>query len=314
MFPTELVVNPPDYITIDSWEKLCVQIGRKNLSYRHTEHVLEFFRTLPATNNYFDLVSGHSDYCLCLQREHPVNNDLWAKAFMTNWQNYANYKDNYVGVYVACFQPAPSCDINDKFSLKTDRHTWQTFNEIDPAIKNWYTTNLNCEDPRAKLIPFGMNSDKLGLDYLSIIAMERCEKKGLLYVNFQPDTMQRQFLKNMYKDVSWVTFRQSANLPVSQYFKEMAEHKFILCPTGCGLDSYRIWESLYLGCIPIIEDSVFSRKLLEAGLPIVSKNLFDLNSESLNSVWNDFEADWLYSSMEFAKLSYWRDLLSREQD
>jgi hypothetical protein len=37
------------------------------------------------------------------------------------------------------------------------------------------------------------------------------------------------------------------------YVEELQRSKFILVPSGLGWDCYRIWESLYLGTIPIIE-------------------------------------------------------------
>lgn len=37
-----------------------------------------------------------------------------------------------------------------------------------------------------------------------------------------------------------------------EYFKELACHKYAICPRGNGLDTHRIWECLYLNVIPII--------------------------------------------------------------
>ena len=39
------------------------------------------------------------------------------------------------------------------------------------------------------------------------------------------------------------------------YFTQMRCSRFVLCPPGLGWDSYRLWESLSLGAIPIVEDS-----------------------------------------------------------
>mmetsp|Transcript_25477 Transcript_25477/g.53057 ORF Transcript_25477/g.53057 Transcript_25477/m.53057 type:complete len:698 (+) Transcript_25477:326-2419(+) len=37
------------------------------------------------------------------------------------------------------------------------------------------------------------------------------------------------------------------------YHNEISRSKFILCPSGIGWDTYRIWESIVLGAIPVIE-------------------------------------------------------------
>ena len=40
------------------------------------------------------------------------------------------------------------------------------------------------------------------------------------------------------------------------YINEVRSHKFVLCPRGNGIDTYRLWESLYLGAIPIVKDCI----------------------------------------------------------
>ena len=37
-----------------------------------------------------------------------------------------------------------------------------------------------------------------------------------------------------------------------QYFKELLDHVFVQCPSGFGIDSYRFYETLYLGRIPVV--------------------------------------------------------------
>lgn len=37
-----------------------------------------------------------------------------------------------------------------------------------------------------------------------------------------------------------------------EYFIELSNHKYAICPRGNGLDTHRIWECLYLNVIPIV--------------------------------------------------------------
>jgi len=37
-----------------------------------------------------------------------------------------------------------------------------------------------------------------------------------------------------------------------QYHLELSHSEFMICPRGCGADTYRMWDCLYLGCIPIV--------------------------------------------------------------
>lgn len=39
------------------------------------------------------------------------------------------------------------------------------------------------------------------------------------------------------------------------YYAEMLAARFVLCPSGFGWDTYRIWEALALGAVPIVERS-----------------------------------------------------------
>ena len=39
----------------------------------------------------------------------------------------------------------------------------------------------------------------------------------------------------------------------TDHYEEMAQSRFVLCPSGLGMDSYRIWEALIVGAIPIVE-------------------------------------------------------------
>jgi hypothetical protein len=43
------------------------------------------------------------------------------------------------------------------------------------------------------------------------------------------------------------------------YLEELRRHRFSLAPPGNGLDTHRAWESLYLGTLPLVQDSTVSR-------------------------------------------------------
>jgi hypothetical protein len=55
-----------------------------------------------------------------------------------------------------------------------------------------------------------------------------------------------------YENVDLVNLRQFGNQEFLNYYKKIAHSKFMICPRGCGLDTYRLWDCLYLGCIPIV--------------------------------------------------------------
>jgi len=87
------------------------------------------------------------------------------------------------------------------------------------------------------------------------------------------------------------------------YVSTVRLHQFIACPPGNGLDTHRVWESLYLGTIPIVYQSQAMRDFQELGLPIWIvanySDLADLTERDLVSIYNDlaprFDSKWLWA-------------------
>jgi hypothetical protein len=68
------------------------------------------------------------------------------------------------------------------------------------------------------------------------------------------------------------------------YLQSIRQHDFILCPRGNGRDTHRLWETLYLGSIPIVKFGEMPGQLLK-DFPVWIVNDW---SEALNP---DFRAD-----------------------
>ena len=49
----------------------------------------------------------------------------------------------------------------------------------------------------------------------------------------------------------------------------MAEHKFVVAPRGNGWDTHRLWEALYLGCVPIVESGPLDPLYSQLGRGVV---------------------------------------------
>jgi hypothetical protein len=37
------------------------------------------------------------------------------------------------------------------------------------------------------------------------------------------------------------------------FYQQISRSQFAICPRGCGIDTYRLWDCICLGCIPIVE-------------------------------------------------------------
>jgi hypothetical protein len=95
------------------------------------------------------------------------------------------------------------------------------------------------------------------------------------------------------------------------HYRLTAESKFVLAPSGLGFDSYRLWETLILGSIPIVESNTgFDRTY--SSLPVlVVRNYSDVNPGLLNKAYPCFvkhAADFHYQHLT---QRYWMELLRR---
>jgi hypothetical protein len=82
------------------------------------------------------------------------------------------------------------------------------------------------------------------------------------------------------------------------------EYKFVACPWGHGLDTYRTWEVLLLGSFPVVRSSTLDS--LYEGLPVVIvKSWTDVSDELLESKYREFVTS---DSMRMEKLffAWWR--------
>ena len=71
----------------------------------------------------------------------------------------------------------------------------------------------------------------------------------------------------------------------SDYLKTLISYKYAICPDGNGLDSHRIWESLYLGVTPICLRSIFTEKLAAAFPCVLVSDWSEVNVAELVAAW-----------------------------
>lgn len=97
----------------------------------------------------------------------------------------------------------------------------------------------------------------------------------------------------------------------TDHYRNLAESIFILSPSGLGFDTYRLWESLLLGSIPIVESNAgFDRTY--ANLPVlVVRNFSDVNPTLLREAYSCFEKRVMKYQYQHLTKSYWLNLVHR---
>lgn len=138
------------------------------------------------------------------------------------------------------------------------------------------------------------------------------EKDELVYANFSLNTHPiRPVLNEALKELDFVKREHMGGFldyPISrtEFYKTLSKSKFVVCPRGNGIDTFRLWDSLYLGAIPIVvREAVFHESLID--LPILFLDSYDdfkkLNREILEETYiRMLNREYNYEKL---KLSFW---------
>jgi hypothetical protein len=137
-----------------------------------------------------------------------------------------------------------------------------------PKLITWYAQNAEVSHSKLQAIPIGVANQQWGSEKIDQLlkAAQAVEKTGLVYANFSASTHpSRLEARNALNEIAGITIEQ--NVTFNQYAKQLASHKFCICPRGNGIDTHRFWEAQYLDCIPIILRQDWTEAY--SGLPVV---------------------------------------------
>lgn len=171
------------------------------------------------------------------------------------------------------------------------------------CISKWYALNVNYDHKDLIPIPIGLANDycPITLKYKDII--KKGSPKKLLYINHRNSTypQSRKWIYDYFETNDWCTV-DLPNLSLNEYKNQLDNHDFILCPRGNGIDTHRLWESLYHGIIPIVEEHTHYRvlenlpALVVPSFEIITQDFLEEKKEEfLNKKFN----------MEKLKINWW---------
>lgn len=170
--------------------------------------------------------------------------------------------------------------------------------QYENVIK-WYA--INPEIKEAKLIPliYGMGDARYPHGNVSIIQkiqMLNVGKSKSVCGNFrvQNNQAQRQACLE-YSKIQLINGGGLGTNSFESYLIDVKQSLFQLCPEGNGMDTHRIYESLLVGCIPIVIENLYVQAYRNASFPLlVLKDWAELQNTSLNeelykAIWNNFD-------------------------
>lgn len=176
------------------------------------------------------------------------------------------------------------------------------------CISKWYSINVVHEHKDLISIPLGLANDyspkNLSKENFSNLS-NNDEKINKLYLNFEQNTnyFHRNKLKNKLTSLSFVSTEDSL-ISNQEYITKLSKYKFILCPWGNGIDTHRVWETLYAGSIPIIP-----RHKMYSSLFGESIFLFDNYLEIENIINKINITDYSFKRLEMLKMNYWSSVI-----
>jgi Exostosin family len=181
----------------------------------------------------------------------------------------------------------------------------------------WFTTNASVDHPNIKALPIGI-TDYCGYSpYRSIIGDSRQLKnyidaqprteKNLVLMNFNDNSnaLHRSLVRLRFQNKEFVTVdKYSADeVGYMNYVQSLRSHPFCLAPRGNGIDTHRMWESLYAGCIPIVQKARALRDFNELPIFFVDRWEDACDESVLKDVRDQYyERKW---DLRKLTLSYW---------
>lgn len=185
---------------------------------------------------------------------------------------------------------------------------------ISQSFTKVFCINKNTKNPNTFSLPLGITNDCNDSDMHKIygnkeimvkISKESISKDNLLYLNFNVNTYKdRQMLYNKFKEFNNIKIGNIENTIQGRekFLREIKASKFVLCPRGNGIDTHRLWETLYMGSIPIVKYEITHDNILD--LPILFINDWnEITEEFLNKKYEEFVNK--FWCLDKLKINYW---------
>ena len=165
----------------------------------------------------------------------------------------------------------PSLD--NEFTLITHNSDYGVSEKYSPflasgKITEWYGQNVAFEHEKLFSLPIGIANSQWphgNLDLLDTIRNERNAKEFLIYKNYQVTRYGSRIDINTITNANGIPM--TPHKPQADYLRDISRSVFCICPPGNGTDCHRIWECLYLNCIPVVHNHIHYRQFQD--LPIL---------------------------------------------
>lgn len=242
-------------------------------------------------------------------------------------EDYLKYSENltipdkeYVSIYTKTENVAKALDFinsnpDQKFTLVTHNSDLSIDEQKIPNnIHRWFAQNLNYSHPKLFPLPIGLENTHWApyktQEMFRTPDVNTRLVKSFVQLNINTHPERKQLIKSIDNRVT--DFHVGANGNFQHYKSfifNLKKYAFCVCPRGNGIDTHRVWEALYMGCIPICKP--YLAHMFNDTLPILFVNEWsdittDLLTEAYHSVDNRF------FDSDLLKISYWQRKINNE--
>jgi len=228
------------------------------------------------------------------------------------FKNWAYVKTDFIHQFFKTVKiKEPLVLLTGNSDIPIDDSFLKYLNRSDIII--WFGQNIKINHHKLKAIPIGIANAGYpfgDIKILNKIQKQNNQKQKLFYCNFTVDTnkQERQYCLEQtnlslveHKDGGWDGVynihgidRKVPNT-FEGYLSDLSESFFSICPNGNGIDSHRVWESLYLKTIPIITKNLLAKEHTDIPMIVLDdwSNFKKIKFDKIlyTKTWNDFDVN-----------------------
>lgn len=130
----------------------------------------------------------------------------------------------------------------------------------ETKIKKWFCQNKYIDHSKLFSLPIAIANSQWphgNLQTLEEIIRLEIPKNNLVYKNFNISTNYNH-RQQAHIDTIQNNFQMAPSVSFLEYIKILKQSYFCFAPLGNGADCHRIWECLYLNCVPIVPKHLFA--------------------------------------------------------
>lgn len=158
--------------------------------------------------------------------------------------------------------------LQNPFVLLSHNSDTNITSEYIPLCENdklihWFTQNPYIQHPKISFLPIGLANPIWphgNYPIFSIVQSFAQMKNLTYYANFLIETNRtaREYCLDILQKKGIPYFAKS---PPLQYLMQLKKSIFCICPEGNGVDTHRLWETLYMGSVPVLLKNSFTERI-----------------------------------------------------